>query len=513
MGGMSKVYYRVKVSDELGNVNPYPSAVQSFSMVDSVTGDKVTFSGNAVSPTGLSASASKSAEGSSKLTFSWKDGSGSFGVFGYTLKVTVNGKTSTYTDIKATKYTLTDQKDGNYSWTVTANSGNDTSATSTAATFTVDATGPKFKSGAASSAKASKTSLTVKWDAATDASGVKNYVLQYGPGDYDKSTWYSTTVTTNSYSGKVIRNGNYNYRIYAVDNYNNVSAKYLSGSFVVKNAGPKAPTVKASTTAATNKNVTLTATFGSDSAKKQYSTDKATWKTYSKAISVGSNGTYYFRGVDAAGNVSSVTAYKVSNIDKTAPDAPTVKASTTKATNKNVTLTATFSSDSAKKQYSTDKTTWKTYSKAISVGKNGTYYFRGIDAAGNASTVKGIKVANIADTTNNTWDKATELKGTVLGALDPSVDKVDYYNVGDVAKLMLDMESGTAKLTFCDSAKNAVNVNVVCADSTEKTVSSLKLVAGDSVSDNISVADLDAVKYLKLESTTGSAGYKLAKLA
>ena len=362
----------------------------------------------------------------------------------------------------------------------------------------IDKTAPKAPTVKASTTKVTNKNVTLTATFSSD-SAKKQYST-------DKKNWktYSKAVSVGS-------NGTYYFR--GVDAAGNASAvKSIKVSNIDKTA-PNAPAVKASTTKVTNKNVTLTATFSSDSAKKQYSTDKKTWKTYSSAVSVGKNGTYYFRGVDAAGNVSSVTAYKVSNIDKTAPKAPTVKASTTKVTNKNVTLTATFSSDSAKKQYSTDKTTWKTYSKAISVGKNGTYYFRGIDAAGNASTVKGIKVANIADTTNNTWDKATELKGTVLGALDPSVDKVDYYNVGDVAKLMLDMESGTAKLTFCDSAKNAVNVNVVCADSTEKTVSSLKLVAGDSVSDNISVADLDAVKYLKLESTTGSAGYKLAKLA
>ncbi len=675
LGGMSKVYYRVTAKDSLGNVNPYTSSVRSFNMVDSSSGESVGFGGDAVSPTGLSVSTSKSAVGSSKLTFSWSEGSGSFGVTGYTLKVTVGGKTKTYSGIQARKYTLTGQADGKYSWQVVANSGNGTTAAASGTAFIVDTTGPTFKSGAASSAKASLSSLTVKWDAATDANGVKSYVLQYGTGSYNKSKWFTTTVTATTYNGKIGSDGDYNYRIYAVDKYSNVSADYLSGSFSVrtkapgaptvkasttkptnknvtltvtysaasskkqystdnktwssytkaisvgKNAtyyfrgvdvagnkskvttykvsnidktAPKAPTVKASTTKPTNKNITITATFSSDSAKKQYSTDNATWNAYTKAITVKSNGTYYFRGIDAVGNKSKVTTYKVTNIDKTAPKAPTVKASTTQPTNKNVTLKATYSSDSAKKQYSTDKKNWSSYTKAITVGKNGTYYFRGIDeagniskvtsikvsnidktapkaptlkvsttavtdmnvtvkatyssdsaqkqystnnktwkdyttalsvgqngtyyfrgidAAGNVSAVKSVKIANIADTSNNTWDDATELTGTVLGALDPSVDKVDYYDVEDVSKLMLDMDSGTAKVAFYDSGRNAVEVKVVCANSSVKTVSSMKLVADNAASDKITLSDLDSVKYLKVTSTTGAAEYKLAKLA
>ena len=89
----------------------------------------------------------------------------------------------------------------------------------------------------------------------------------------------------------------------------------------------------------------------------------------------------------------------MSNIDKTAPAAPTVKLSSTKAA-KSITVTATFSKDSAKKQYSTDGTTWKTYSKALTVTANGTYYFRGVDAAGNKSKVRSAKVTNIVDTGN-----------------------------------------------------------------------------------------------------------------
>ena len=45
-----------------------------------------------------------------------------------------------------------------------------------------------------------------------------------------------------------------------------------------------------------------------------------------------------FRGIDAAGNVSKITEYKVSNIDRLAPDKPVAAADITTLTNQNVTV-------------------------------------------------------------------------------------------------------------------------------------------------------------------------------
>ena len=326
----------------------------------------------------------------------------------------------------------------------------------------------------------------------------------------DKKTWqtYSKALTAT-------KNATYYFR--GIDKNGKASTVVTLKVTNIDKTAPKAPTVKLSTTQATNQNVTVTATFSKDSAKKQYSTDNKTWKTYSKALSIGKNGTYYFRGVDAAGNVSEAASIKVANIDKTAPAAPTVKVSTTKATNKSITVTATFSKDSTKKQYSTDNKTWKTYGKSLSVGKNGTYYFRGIDAAGNVSKVKSVKIANIVDTANNNWNGATVLKKTVLGALEAKADKVDYYDVSDVAQLMLDMEKGKAKVSFYDANKKAVKVaGLTMADgSVRKNVSSLTLATGNAAADNFTIAALDeCVKYLKIETADKTLdSYKLAKLA
>ena len=110
------------------------------------------------------------------------------------------------------------------------------------------------------------------------------------------------------------------------------------------------------------------------------------------------NGTVYFRGTDAAGNVSEVASYAVTNIDKVPPAKPTASASTTAPTNQDVTVTADFSEDSVKKEYTLDGgETWQDYEVGgIIIIINGTTVgFRGTDAAGNTSDVTSVVVDNI----------------------------------------------------------------------------------------------------------------------
>ena len=191
---------------------------------------------------------------------------------------------------------------------------------------------------------------------------------------------------------------------------------------------PAKPTAKASTAALTNQNVTVTATFSADSAQKQYSLDNKTWKTYTAAITMSANGSVYFRGIDAAGNVSDVTKYAVTNIDKVAPAKPTAKTSTTALTNQNVTVTATFSADSAQKQYSLDNKTWKTYTAAITMSANGSVYFRGIDAAGNVSKVTKYTVTNIDKGTRN-FSGDIGYKGNYQDTFSVALNYPGWYTV------------------------------------------------------------------------------------
>ena len=162
---------------------------------------------------------------------------------------------------------------------------------------------------------------------------------------------------------------------------------------------PTVSNIKVSTTAPTNQSVTVTATFSDDVslASSLYRIgDSGQWTAYpSKGVTVTQNATVYFKAVDAAGNESSVYYCTISNIDKTPPAKPAAKADVTASTTKPVSVTATFSSDSVKKEYSLDNKTWKTYSGAVKFTSNGTVYFRGTDAAGNISDVTSYIVSNI----------------------------------------------------------------------------------------------------------------------
>ena len=161
---------------------------------------------------------------------------------------------------------------------------------------------------------------------------------------------------------------------------------------------PPAPLVSASTTAPTNNAVTITATFDPVIITRQYSFDQKNWMTYTTSVELSSNGTIYFRGINALGMESRITQYTVSNIDKISPEKPIANADITIPTNKDVKVSATFSNDSIVKEYSLDKTTWLEYTAEIVMQTNGTVYFRGKDAAGNISDIAEFIVSNIDKT-------------------------------------------------------------------------------------------------------------------
>ena len=160
--------------------------------------------------------------------------------------------------------------------------------------------------------------------------------------------------------------------------------------------GPAAPTVSASVTELTNGDVMVFATFADGTVKKEYSLDGLIWSELEgEGIVFHENGTVYFRGADADGNYSTVTPYNVVNIDRVAPNAPLAAASATADTTEPVLVSATFSDDSAIRQYSLDGKEWMEYTDPIQFTKNGLVYFRGTDAAGNVSEITRYVVSNI----------------------------------------------------------------------------------------------------------------------
>ncbi|MBR6239831.1 MAG: AIDA repeat-containing protein [Lentisphaeria bacterium] len=154
---------------------------------------------------------------------------------------------------------------------------------------------------------------------------------------------------------------------------------------------PEKPVATADVTEPTNMDVLVTATFSEDSVVKQYSFDCENWGTYPGGVLVGTNLTVYFRGIDAAGNVSESAEYEVTNVDRSAPVITLTGDNQTPASE--VLLTAETDDGSAL-YYCVDDSGWKEYTETITVTANGSYSFRATDAAGNTA-ISEILFANI----------------------------------------------------------------------------------------------------------------------
>ena len=199
----------------------------------------------------------------------------------------------------------------------------------------------------------------------------------------------------NSYTAGIVMEDNGTVYFRGIDEAGNISAV---ASYTVSNIdkiAPDAPTASADITAPTNQNVTVSAVFSDDTAQRKYSLDGENFLAYDTGVKMQDNGTVYFLGIDEAGNASEITSYEVSNIDKIAPDAPVASADITTPTNQNVTITATFSDDTAQRKYSLDGENFLAYDNGVEMQDNGTVYFLGIDEAGNASEITSYEVSNI----------------------------------------------------------------------------------------------------------------------
>ena len=203
---------------------------------------------------------------------------------------------------------------------------------------------------------------------------------------FDGDNWVVGSIMT------VSENGTYKFR--AKDAAGNITEKEITIGNIDRDA-PDTPVADADIKDATNQDVTVTATFSSDSVVKEYSLNGSDWSEYTSGVVFTENGTVYFRGRDEAGNYSETTGYEVKNIDKVAPAAPGAQADIESVTDQKVTVTATFSEDSVVKEYSLNGSDWFAYTAGVVFEKNGTVYFRSQDKAGNYSAITGYEVKNI----------------------------------------------------------------------------------------------------------------------
>ena len=240
-------------------------------------------------------------------------------------------------------------------------------------------------------------------------------------------------------------------------NYSSVTSYEVNN---IDKVAPNKPTANADITTVTNQNVTVTATFSADSTVKEFSLNNQNWQTYTAGVVMSDNGTVYFRGKDEAGNYSPVTSYSVNNIDKVAPEAPVANADITSVTNQNVTVTATFSSDSSVKEFSLNNKDWLTCTEGIEFEENGTVYFRGKDAAGNVSAVTSYSVNNI--------DKiAPEVPGSFFQSVSNYSAKLDWSAAVDGGT------SGVKGYYFRYGSSKTLNGDGTFVSASEKTLSNL----------------------------------------
>ncbi|MBQ7178588.1 MAG: hypothetical protein IJS08_14330 [Victivallales bacterium] len=249
---------------------------------------------------------------------------------------------------------------------------------------------------------------------------------------------------------------------------------------------PVAPTASADVTTPTNGNVTVTVVFSDDTTTKQYSLDGEAWSTYAEPIVFSDNGMVYFRGMDAVGNVSAVTSYEVTNIDKVAPATPEFTQVGDAATGELV-VTATWDATDAQCLYSLDGQTWQQYTAPLRFSQDAQVQFKTVDAAGNASEIADCKV-KLTVTPDDITVGSTAFGQTVISW--PSDDLSAWSNgydvrltVDGVGCLTLNNISGQG-VELCNSPADSANVMVKPQETSkwptngEKTVE-LDPVAGD----------------------------------
>ena len=139
----------------------------------------------------------------------------------------------------------------------------------------------------------------------------------YGAGcaekqySFDAKTWqeYTTTGVVMSSNGAVYFRG-----VNAEGGASEIAVYWVGN---IDKTAPAAPTVQADTTAPAA-GVTVTAAYSADSELREYRIGDGAWMEYPGSVVMKENGVVGFRGIDAAGNVSDITEYAVTNIGEAA---------------------------------------------------------------------------------------------------------------------------------------------------------------------------------------------------
>jgi len=198
------------------------------------------------------------------------------------------------------------------------------------------------------------------------------------------------------------------------------------------------PVITATNGGATTSSVTVTAVAsdaggsGLVTSSYQYSRDNGTtWTAVttltSYTFSTLTSGTYQCK-VKVADNATNSTTSNAVAIATTSVGTITLAASPTGWTNGNVTVTVTYPTEVVTKQYSTNGTTWNTYTTPVVVTTNSTVYAKGLDAGGNQTTQATLTVSNIDKTSPTVAFGTNGGSGTTVSTT-ATVDDVGGSNI------------------------------------------------------------------------------------
>ena len=250
------------------------------------------------------------------------------------------------------------------------------------------------------------------------------------------SDWLSVRRGSDGrYAFTVTGNGEYTLR--TADHAGNVKLQTVTVDFYADSPDTLPAVISAlpDVTDPTNGNVTVSAAFSGNAAKKEYRIGDGEWLDYTQPVVMESNGTIFFRAGNDTGYSAEIVEVAVTNIDKTPPEAPVAAADITAETDQDVTVSAVFSNDSTTCEFSLDGQTWHPYGNGVVMKTNGIVRFRSFDAAGNVSAVSEYTVGNIAP-------KAPEV---ITGAFSGNSTTEVLSRAADGTLTMVDTATGNSQ--------------------------------------------------------------------
>lgn len=292
-------------------------------------------------------------------------------------------KTITLTGLADGKYTASFSASGG--WLVNARQY-DSAGFNAYFTFTVDSNAPTI-SGAATSSTGKYTNSSTYVSASDSVSGVSALYVKAPNSSSYSNVGTSTTISNTATNGL--------FYFYAKDKAGNTSKTYYLYLDTVKPEG----TIKGMTGTTyigkyINQTFSYTATdSGSGISYLQYKKPgSSTWATYTDGYTIPStftNGTYQFRAVDKAGNISATRSV---TLDTTQPTMTIYSGTTSvssgyKSTAQYIKATASDSGSGVKTIYvkMPNATSYTEYTSGTQLTADGVYSFYSVDNAGNTS--------------------------------------------------------------------------------------------------------------------------------